>query len=1183
MAGTGRVPLEAALVRVWRGNTPVGAGFLAGPREVLTAAHVVADALGVPADGARPDERLDVDFPLLDPDRRIPAVVVAWAPVDERMRGDVAGLRLLAPPPDGAAPLVLVRADGATSDQLIMVGFPRGLELGSWVYGRRGGRVATGWVEINSEPGREATLDPGFSGSPVWAPELDAAVGMVAQRVRGAPPKIGYFITVDMVLSAWPELVDVIERRPPFRALRPFTEEDSDLFFGRAEEAELLARLARTQPVVCVVGPSGVGKSSLLHAGVVPLLRAEPGQVVTVLRPTDGSTPVRALAAAFDRLINPDAPVGERLDRVDGLARRLTDGGVTDVVAAALDRQGGDRLLVAVDQFEEIFDAPEPAQNRFTQVLRATLAPRARWSILLNLRDTFLGTSLRNPAVIELAGRWHAKTVSDLTTAQLRAAITGPLSLVGTVSYQDGLVERLLDDVQSAPSSLPLLQFTLAELWARRTGGLLRHDAYDDLGGVRGALAGYADDVWSGLAPSAQADAARLLLQLMSPVPDSELWVRRTAHQDELDDAQWAIAQRLAGTRLLVLRGAPRAGVELAHESLLEHWRQPRQLAKQFRDFRAWQENLRQRMATWTEEKKASRRLLSGLDLREANRWARRQPTHLSAAERGYLALSRKRRGRRWAVAAVVLTVVLAVVATTYRTTGRQRADLAAKNLAETSNKLAPFDGYGAAQLALRAYRTNSAVKFDRSPQDYPGVDSLLPDYTTTRLDRSPPTPAATSTGGTDLRQISLAFDLMSGRISAGGTRLVTTNSAGQVVVWTVDGDRVRSTPLTNLFNDNDLTLQATISRSGRYVAFLESVWGLPIPTDVNAPVDDEGLPKVNPDDFPTCALTSIKAAGTTCLVVYDLQARRVTTAVPLGGATTFVSMISIDPDDQVVAAVMPGSRDTSSTGAGQNTVRRWDLRSGRERPSVRLPWHSWLTGMWLRPGGSSAVVEEAMLTSAGTRAERLALSVADLGSTPRRRELAAHINDAEMSLDGHTVGAIETTADGAQYGVTAWNVATGEVVTHVTGLSADQANGRLTLNRDGTVVALSWQIPLDPSPPTDIEKLDLASRGLAMWSLPDGRALPVPEHGQSPWGRVVPLGDGVDGPLALNYPGVVGLVLPHAGQDPPLRRFAAAAGVSRIDDVMDRLCTLLADPNNDKAVRDFVPPDASKEPLCPS
>ncbi|MFJ9018467.1 trypsin-like peptidase domain-containing protein [Streptomyces sp. NPDC102259] len=1224
-----RVPLEAALVRIWRGDFLVGAGFLAGPAHVLTAAHVVTDALGLPpaqASAATPEQAppvgssVTLDFPLLAPGLRRAAEVVAWHPPVPGRGTDVAGLRLLDPAPDGARPLVLRRRRGGLNGLLVMVGFPRGLELGTWVYGREGGPVATGWVEIESDPTRQAVLAPGFSGTPVWSPDADAVVGMVGYKVSGAGSKIGYMMPVDTLLAAWPELTGVIEQRSPFRALRAFTEEDAELFYGRDElAAQIVDRIGDGVPVISVIGGSGAGKSSLWHAGVLPRLRARRERLVVVtLRPSDAGTPLNALAFALDALLEPDREASARLASVESLASRLAGGAMADVVAAVLERRGGEQMLVCVDQFEEVFGRPVDDRAAFAGALGACLTAGSRLSVLVNVRDTFLGAVLSDRPAAELARRWLPITVGEMTGAELRQVMTGPLRRLGTVEFADGLVERILADLKRTPNPLPLLEFTLAELWERRSAGLLTHEAYEEVGGVSRALAGYADRVWSGLDPGTRATAERLLVQLARPLHRDELTVRSTALRDECDDAQWAVAQRLATTRLLVLHEVnaglagqePVPGVELAHDSLLTQWDRLRELTERFRDFRVWQDGLRRRIDIWSSRKSPSR-LLSGADLRDARRWAAGHGEHLSAREHAFIGASRRR--RRWLGSgiAAVLAVALVITTAVYQHRSEQVAGALARDLAVKARQLEQADSYGAVQLAMRAYRTDSAVGLDAAkPGAYDVADKLLPHHdaagdldsagstrsgATTTGPSSGPAPTSDS-GAEELeRSARVENENLTQMSSADGGTLVTTDASSRIALWHLSGQGVAKESLSSLFGPNDYAGSPVISRSGRYVVFRQVVAVDFGDMDVDDPADENGLPKIDPDGYPTCAPDDLLGV-TSCLVVYDTVEHKVASArevaqLPLLGN---VSM-SVDPTDRVLGMVVSDRVLPTLRSGLHNTLYLFDLHTGRLLRQAKLPWPSLVTELWLGPGGSTATVSEVLADDLERRAD-FQLSLVDLGrNTVTRRPLVADpttIDTVTMSLDGGTVAALVREPGTGTRGLVAWSTGTGKVVSRIPRLVESGDFGTLALDATGTTAwvstlaqgygSLTGRTPsatglqLEP-----IMGPTLAQR-VSVRSLSNGA-----ERGRFAYsgGWIWPLGSGVGAPLALVDGSTLGVVLDRPGEPDPLRRLAAAKADPRAAErklTLSGLCALLGEPNHDKATRDLVPPGAYQGALCP-
>ena len=266
---------------------------------------------------------------------------------------------------------------------------------------------------------------------------------------------------------------------PPFKGLEPFEAADADRFFGRERLiAELVARLAGA-PMLCLVGASGSGKSSLLRAGLLPVLA---GGVI------GGS---------------------ERWKRV--LLRPESAG---DRIAALLRDPPASRTLLAIDQLEEIFsrDRTDAERSAFLSALGAAASDPERFVVVLALRADFYGHIAELPELAGLVDR-HSVLVGPMRPEELRRAIELPATRAG-VAVEPELVEALVRDVADRAASLPLLSTTLLELWQAREGRTLTRAAYERSGGVRGAVARLAESAYGELTEPEQAAARAALLRL---------------------------------------------------------------------------------------------------------------------------------------------------------------------------------------------------------------------------------------------------------------------------------------------------------------------------------------------------------------------------------------------------------------------------------------------------------------------------------------------------------------------------------------------------------------------------------------------------------------------------------------------------------------------------------------------
>ncbi|MBP8110236.1 MAG: hypothetical protein KAZ38_21645 [Caldilineaceae bacterium] len=448
----------------------------------------------------------------------------------------------------------------------------------------------------------------------------------------------------------------------PYVGLRAFTSADANNFFGRVKIIQRLHESIQTHDLMAVLGPSGSGKSSVIHAGLLPRLagRAAPKGKNSAIQWTPisfrpGDTPFRNLALALAPHCNmqPAALVPE----LRAGTRKLTD--LVDEITApapassppptSSDHPAPERrLLLVIDQFEELFSLCSDAEIRqafLDLILQPSLdagrGPKTgrALTILVTVRADFMGYLLSQGTMADLLQ--DATTIlGPMQPDEMRQVIEQPAWQKG-VMFEPGLVLRLLADVGSAPGSLPLLEFALSQLWANRQDGWITHAAYEKNGGVAGALTKYANGIYANLSPQEQVRTRYIFPQLIQP-GQGTADTRRLATRAEIGENDWPLVHKLADARLVVT-GRNTEGnetVEVIHEALILEWDLLRQWIEIDRTFRVWQQRLRILLAEWRLAGRDESALLRGGFLTDSEEWLARQGESFSAHERGFITAS---------------------------------------------------------------------------------------------------------------------------------------------------------------------------------------------------------------------------------------------------------------------------------------------------------------------------------------------------------------------------------------------------------------------------------------------------------------------------------------------------------------------------------------------------------------
>ncbi len=836
---------------------------------------------------------------------------------------------------------------------------------------------------------------------------------------------------------------------PPYRGLARFETGDSGLFFGREQLTADLVELLRRRRFAAVFGPSGSGKSSLLRAGLIPVLQhaQEPD-----LRP------------AAIRILTP----GERPARSH--APLLTP-------ATPHDGSAGVDTFVIVDQFEEVFtlchDAAERA--RFIDLLLTARQPESRLRVLLAVRGDFYGRCAEHRDLAD-ALRDANLLAGSMSQAELRAAVVKPAKAAG-LTVERALTARLVKEVADAPGGLPLLSHALLETWRRRRGKTLTLAGYEAAGCLDGAIARTAEEVYGRFTDGQAAAARRVLLRLVAPgdgTPDTRRPVERAELPGTGRDDTARVVDALAGARLLTLDGDT---VEMAHEALITAWPRLRGWIEEDRERLRVHRNLTEAAHAWQELSREEGALSRGSRLAAAREHFGDAPREdLTDLEHAFLDAShaheqKGRRRSRLVLTAVTAALCLALVAAGLAV-GQWESAVSAQHVAQSrqlaaqSGALLDSEPDLASLLAVHAYRTS------------PTREAAAALYAAAAL----PLGERLVSGKEPVHAMALSPD---------GRTVATHSKDGKVRVWDLPGGRLRhsftahDTSQVVVFSPDGRTLAvAAADDSGTEIGLWEPVTGRKLRTFTVPDGAVRGM-AFSPDGRTVAAASpaavrvwdvatgrtrhsftshsdpqavsfgsdgrSVAAVGLNGMVrVWDATTGRTRTthdshieghavAVSPDGRTYVVvrtdgsvqlrevatgtvrRAISDGPMGLDGLAFTPDGRTLAIRGGG-DTVRLWDTASGAARATVTAGHQGrGLSSMALSGDGRTLVTSSSR--DPAIRVHRLS---ADHPQTTLQGHVGAYVADMAFSPDGRTVAAVRHRLPG-RGSVQLWDVRTGD------------------------------------------------------------------------------------------------------------------------------------------------------------
>ncbi|HET9953248.1 MAG TPA: protein kinase [Polyangiaceae bacterium] len=584
-----------------------------------------------------------------------------------------------------------------------------------------------------------------------WVPQLDQAMPSVLEHAPNTPSEFATLVGQclrKLKVERVPDAVSLLKALEPFlpgraslgpipiesgpyTGLRSFQEEDAGRFFGRDREIAAMAARVREFPLLAVVGPSGVGKSSFVRAGIVPALKhSGENWSVAVTRP--GREPLLALAALISPLIASSPTLVDDLGVQREIAQRLLhEPGYFGSALRASARRNGQKLLLFVDQFEELYTLGAELRDRlaFTACLAGAADDvMSPVRVVASIRSDFLDRVAEDPHFVNELSK-GLFFLGPPSNQGLREALVRPAELAGYRFESPAMVDEMVQHLEAVPGALPLLQFTAAQLWERRdvVRRQLTEESYQRIGGIAGALVSHADGVVEKLGAELQVLCRTLFVNLVT--------IERTRAVRELRELREAsgdpselqrLLDHLVASRLLIVQALDHGTtVEIVHESLITSWPKLRRWLDESHEDTIFLNQLLSAARQW-QVRHDSGLLWSGEMVEELARFQRRHPAPLPDFGAAFVKAvfdqydRRRKRNRVLSVIAATLlagllaaAVVVLVIVRNAQTAAERNAATARKAelLAKQSAAAAKTAELGARSSAETARIAEAAAK----------------------------------------------------------------------------------------------------------------------------------------------------------------------------------------------------------------------------------------------------------------------------------------------------------------------------------------------------------------------------------------------------------------------------------------------------------------------------------------